>query len=299
MPTGGGKSLCFQIPAIAREGCGVVVSPLIALMQDQVETLRQSGVRAEFLNSTLDAQRAGEIEREFLAGNLDLLYVAPERLLTSRFLDLLARARVALFAIDEAHCVSQWGHDFRPEYRELTVLHRSFPGVPRIALTATADAPTRGEIVERLQLEDAKQFVASFDRPNIRYTVIEKAEGHRQTARFLAERRGEAGIVYRLSRKKVEDTAAFLAGHGYDALPYHAGMDAEVAFEEPGALHPRGRRDHGRHHRLRHGHRQARRALRRHLDLPKSMEGYYQETGRAGRDGLAPRLGSPMAWATS
>jgi ATP-dependent DNA helicase RecQ len=226
MPTGGGKSLCFQIPALARDGCAVVVPPLIALMQDQVDALKQAGVQAEFLNSTLDARSALAIERAFVCGELDLLYVAPERLLTPRFLELLGRAKLALFAIDEAHCVSQWGHDFRPEYRELTVLHGRFPGVPRIALTATADAPTRAEIVERLQLEGARQFVSSFDRPNIRYTITEKTDGHKQLLQFLDEHRGEAGIVYRLSRKKVEDTTAFLAGHGFDALPYHAGMSA-------------------------------------------------------------------------
>jgi ATP-dependent DNA helicase RecQ len=285
MPTGGGKSMCFQIPALAREGCGVVVSPLIALMQDQVDTLRELGVRAEMLNSSLDSATAARVEREFLDGALDLLYVAPERLLTPRFLDLLTRTRVALFAIDEAHCVSQWGHDFRPEYQELTVLHERFPSIPRIALTATADAPTRSEIVERLQLEGARQFVSSFDRPNIRYTIEEKQSSHPQLLQFLQEHRNEAGIVYRLSRKKVEDTADFLVQSGFDALPYHAGLDSATRtrnqdrfIREEGVIvvatiafgmgidKPNVR-------------------FVAHLDLPKSMEGYYQETGRAGRDG--------------
>jgi ATP-dependent DNA helicase RecQ len=289
MPTGGGKSLCYQVPALLRDGVGVVVSPLIALMQDQVEALRQVGVRAEFLNSTLDAETAARIERAMLAGELDLLYVAPERLLTSRFLSLLdalnSRAKIGLFAIDEAHCVSQWGHDFRREYRELTVLHERWPEVPRIALTATADPPTQREIAERLQLENARWFVSSFDRPNIRYTVVQKDNGKRQLLDFLRAHRDEAGIVYCLSRRKVEETAEFLAGHGFKALPYHAGLDAEVRATNQ------------------------RRFLREdsvvmvatiafgmgidkpdvrfvaHIDLPKSLEGYYQETGRAGRDG--------------
>ncbi|GAA3916282.1 DNA helicase RecQ [Luteimonas lutimaris] len=285
MPTGGGKSLCYQVPAILREGCGIVVSPLIALMQDQVEALRQLGVRAEFLNSTLDSDTAARVERELLAGELDLLYVAPERLLTPRFLSLLDRSKVALFAIDEAHCVSQWGHDFRREYRELTLLHERWPGIPRIALTATADPPTQREIAERLQLEGARRFVSSFDRPNIRYTVVQKDNGSRQLRDFLEAHRGEAGIVYCLSRKKVEKTAAALVELGFDALPYHAGLGAETRAENQ------------------------RRFLREegvvivatiafgmgidkpdvrfvaHLDLPKSIEGYYQETGRAGRDG--------------
>ncbi|MCD9098145.1 DNA helicase RecQ [Luteimonas fraxinea] len=285
MPTGGGKSMCFQVPALLREGVAIVVSPLIALMQDQVDALLQSGVRAAFLNSTLDGETAQRVERELLAGELDLLYVAPERLLTPRFLSLLDRAPLALFAIDEAHCVSQWGHDFRREYRELTILHERWPHVPRIALTATADPPTQREIAERLQLEDARRFVSSFDRPNIRYTVVQKENAKRQLLDFVQSHRGEAGIVYCLSRRKVEETAEYLAGQGIDAIPYHAGMDAELRAANQ------------------------RRFLRSdgvvvvatiafgmgidkpdvrfvaHTDLPKSIEGYYQETGRGGRDG--------------
>ena len=287
MPTGGGKSLCYQVPALLREGVGVVVSPLIALMQDQVEALRQVGVRAEFLNSTLDADTASRIERAMLAGELDLLYVAPERLLTSRFLSLLDRARIALFAIDEAHCVSQWGHDFRREYRELTVLHERWPDVPRIALTATADPPTQREIAERLQLDEARWFVSSFDRPNIRYNVVQKDNGKRQLLDFLRAHRDEAGIVYCLSRRKVDQTAETLAGLGFKALPYHAGLDAEVRatnqrrfLREDGVVMVAT---------IAFGMGIDKPDVRfvAHMDLPKSLEGYYQETGRAGRDGEA------------
>jgi ATP-dependent DNA helicase RecQ len=285
MPTGGGKSLCYQVPALLREGVGVVVSPLIALMQDQVEALRQVGVRAEFLNSTLDAETASRIERAMLAGELDLLYVAPERLLTSRFLSLLDRASIALFAIDEAHCVSQWGHDFRREYRELTVLHERWPDVPRIALTATADPPTQREIAERLQLDEARWFVSSFDRPNIRYNVVQKDNGKRQLLDFLRTHRDEAGIVYCLSRRKVDQTAETLAGLGFKALPYHAGLDAEVRatnqrrfLREDGIVMVAT---------IAFGMGIDKPDVRfvAHMDLPKSLEGYYQETGRAGRDG--------------
>ena len=285
MPTGGGKSLCYQVPALLREGVGVVVSPLIALMQDQVEALRQVGVRAEFLNSTLDAESASRIERAMLAGQLDLLYVAPERLLTSRFMSLLDRASIALFAIDEAHCVSQWGHDFRREYRELTVLHERWPDVPRIALTATADPPTQREIAERLQLEQAHRFVSSFDRPNIRYRVVQKDNGKRQLQEFLRAHRDEAGIVYCLSRRKVDQTAETLAGLGFKALPYHAGLDAEIRA----ANQRRFLREDGvvMVATIAFGMGIDKPDVRfvAHMDLPKSLEGYYQETGRAGRDG--------------
>jgi ATP-dependent DNA helicase RecQ len=285
MPTGGGKSLCFQIPALLREGTGIVVSPLIALMQDQVDALAQAGVRAACLNSSLDAESASRVERQLLAGELDLLYVAPERLLTGRFLDLLERSRIALFAIDEAHCVSQWGHDFRPEYRQLDILHARWPRVPRIALTATADAPTRREIVERLGLEDARQFVSSFDRPNLRYRVAQKSNAKRQLLEFLESHRGEAGIIYCLSRRKVEETAAALEQAGIAALPYHAGLDAATRLQNQ----RRFLREDGivMTATIAFGMGIDKPDVRfvAHLDLPKSIEGYYQETGRAGRDG--------------
>ncbi|MCW6028287.1 DNA helicase RecQ [Stenotrophomonas sp. SRS1] len=285
MPTGGGKSLCYQVPSLLRDGTGIVISPLIALMQDQVEALRQLGVRAEYLNSTLDGETAARVERELLAGELDMLYVAPERLLTGRFLSLLSRSRIALFAIDEAHCVSQWGHDFRPEYRQLTVLHERWPDVPRIALTATADPPTQREIAERLDLTNAQHFVSSFNRPNIRYTVVQKDNAKRQLLDFLKVHRQEAGIVYCMSRRKVEETAEFLCKEGMNALPYHAGLPAEVRA----ANQRRFLREDGivMCATIAFGMGIDKPDVRfvAHTDLPKSMEGYYQETGRAGRDG--------------
>ncbi|GIM85856.1 DNA helicase RecQ [Salinispora arenicola] len=287
MPTGGGKSLCYQIPALLRDGVAVVVSPLIALMQDQVDALTAVGVRAGFLNSTLDLDARRAVERAFVAGDLDLLYLAPEALGTRGVQQLLDQGNISLFAIDEAHCVSQWGHDFRPDYLTLSVLHERWPGVPRIALTATATSATRAEISTRLQLTSARHFVASFDRPNIQYRIVPKREPKRQLLALLRdEHPGDAGIIYCLSRATVEKTAEFLVDNGIAALPYHAGLDAAT--------------------RARHQQRFLREdglvmvatiafgmgidkpdvRFVAHLDLPKSVEGYYQETGRAGRDGL-------------
>jgi ATP-dependent DNA helicase RecQ len=288
MPTGGGKSLCYQVPALLRTGTAVVVSPLIALMQDQVAALTLLGVRAAFLNSTLNLDQVRDVERSLLDGSLDLLYVAPERLNTPRCLDLLTHVQPALFAIDEAHCVAQWGHDFRPEYLQLSVLHERFPDVPRIALTATADPATRAEIIERLALQDARVFVSSFDRPNIRYTIIDKDDARKQLLRFIrTEHPDDAGIVYCLSRKKVDETAAWLVAQGLRALPYHAGMDTQARAVNQA----RFQREEGIIvvATIAFGMGIDKPDVRfvAHLDLPRSIEGYYQETGRAGRDGNA------------
>ena len=286
MPTGGGKSLCYQLPALLRDGTALVVSPLIALMQDQVAALKQLGVRAAFLNSTLDGREANAVERALRGGDLDLLYVAPERLMMPRMLELIEESRIALFAIDEAHCVSQWGHDFRPEYLQLSVLHERFPDVPRIALTATADPQTRGVIIIRLKLDEARVFVSSFDRPNIRYTIVDKQDARAQLLRFIREdHAGEAGIVYCLSRKKVDETAVWLVAQGVRALPYPAGMDTPARA----AHQARFQREEGIVvvATIAFGMGIDKPDVRfvAHLDLPKSIEGYYQETGRAGRDG--------------
>ncbi len=287
MPTGGGKSLCYQIPALVREGTGVVVSPLIALMQDQVDALRGVGVRAGFLNSTQDIGARRLVEDAFVSGELDLLYVAPERLCTEPALRLLERGRISLFAIDEAHCVSQWGHDFRPDYLGLAVLRERFPGVPLVALTATATQATRAEIVSRLHLTQARQFVASFDRPNIQYRIAPKNEPRRQLLELLrTEHAGHSGIVYCLARASVDQTAEFLAGNGHVALPYHAGLDSRTRGENQA----RFLREDGviMVATIAFGMGIDKPDVRfvAHLDLPKSVEGYYQETGRAGRDGL-------------
>jgi ATP-dependent DNA helicase RecQ len=286
MPTGGGKSLCYQIPALALPGCGVVISPLIALMQDQVSALRQLGLRAAFLNSTLDAQTARDIEHKLLAGELDLLYIAPERLNQERTLALLQSTPIALFAIDEAHCVSQWGHDFRADYLRLGILHELFPNTPRIALTATADARTRTEIIARLHLDQARQFVAGFDRPNIRYRIALKHTARQQLLRFLKEEHPhDAGIIYCLSRKKTEQTAYWLQEQGFNALPYHAGLDSRTRAEHQS----RFLREEGVIvvATIAFGMGIDKPDVRfvAHLDMPKTVESYYQETGRAGRDG--------------
>ncbi|WP_424528935.1 DNA helicase RecQ [Sphaerisporangium viridialbum] len=287
MPTGGGKSLCYQIPALVREGVGVVVSPLIALMQDQVHALTALGVRAGFLNSTQDGDERRRVESAFLAGELDLLYLAPERLRVDSTLRLLDRGAISLFAIDEAHCVAQWGHDFRPDYLALSMLHERWPDVPRIALTATATEATHAEIAARLNLREARHFVASFDRPNIQYRIAPKSEPRRQLIKLLRdEHPGEAGIVYCLSRASVDKTAEFLVGNGIPALPYHAGLDARTRA----ANQARFLREDGivMVATIAFGMGIDKPDVRfvAHLDLPKSIEGYYQETGRAGRDGL-------------
>ncbi len=287
MPTGGGKSLCYQIPSLVREGTGIVVSPLIALMHDQVDALTTAGVRAGYLNSTQGYDDRAATERAYLAGELDLLYLAPERLLSPETLDLLGRGTPALFAIDEAHCVSQWGHDFRPEYLRLAVLHERWPAVPRLALTATATAATHAEIRARLELPDARDFVASFDRPNIQYRIAPKDNPRAQLLTLLRdEHPGDAGIVYCLTRASVDETAAWLAGQGVDALPYHAGLDRAVRARNQA----RFAREDGvvMVATIAFGMGIDKPDVRfvAHLDLPKSVEGYYQETGRAGRDGL-------------
>ncbi len=295
MPTGGGKSLCYQIPAIARQRAGlgitIVISPLIALMHDQVGALHEAGVSAAFLNSTLSGEEAYQVEQSLLRGDITLLYAAPERITTPRFLaqlnSLFERGQLSLFAIDEAHCVSQWGHDFRPEYRALSVLHERFPGVPRMALTATADDLTRADILERLQLQDARAFISSFDRPNIRYTIVEKRDSTTQLLRFIErEHAGEAGIVYCQSRKKVEDIAQTLVDSGVNALPYHAGLEGRVRQSNQ----DRFLREEGivMVATIAFGMGIDKPDVRfvAHLDMPKNIEGYYQETGRAGRDGL-------------
>ncbi|MGC4764086.1 DNA helicase RecQ [Micromonospora sp. DT46] len=287
MPTGGGKSLCYQIPALVRDGVAVVVSPLIALMQDQVDALTAVGVRAGFLNSTQDLDARRVVERAFVGGELDLLYLAPEALGTRGVQQLLDRGRIALFAIDEAHCVSQWGHDFRPDYLALSMLHERWPDVPRIALTATATSATRDEIATRLKLTDARHFVASFDRPNIQYRIVPKREPRKQLLSLLRdEHPGEAGIVYCLSRASVDKTAEFLTANGVAALPYHAGLDAATRARNQ----QRFLREDGlvMVATIAFGMGIDKPDVRfvAHLDLPKSVEGYYQETGRAGRDGL-------------
>ena len=286
MPTGGGKSLCYQIPALCREGVGVIVSPLIALMQDQVEALRQLGIRAMAINSSMDGQHIAQAKRAIRQGEIDMVYVAPERLLTPDFLELLDQSKLALFAIDEAHCVSQWGHDFRPHYTQLSLLAERFPNVPRLALTATADAPTRKDILERLHLTEGRVFVAGFDRPNIHYRIAPKENPKQQILQFIKTHAGESGIVYCLSRQNVEDTAEWLNKHGVKALAYHAGLDAairtkhqEIFLKEEAVVMVAT---------IAFGMGINKPDVRfvAHMSIPKNIEAYYQETGRAGRDGL-------------
>lgn len=287
MPTGGGKSLCYQIPALLRSGMGVVISPLIALMQDQVVALQQLGVKAQALHSAMDWQTQQHVEQQAMNGELQLLYVSPERLLSSRCLDMLKASQLSLIAIDEAHCVSQWGHDFRPEYLQLDCLQQLFPSVPRVALTATADGPTQQEMVKRLHLQEAEQFISSFDRPNIRYRILQKQQGKQQLLRFIqTQHQDNAGIVYCGSRKKVDELALWLSQQGVPALPYHAGMSSEhrnqnqARFLQEDGLVMVATIAFGM------GIDKPNVRFVAHVDLPKSIESYYQETGRAGRDGL-------------
>lgn len=287
MPTGGGKSLCYQIPSLCRKGVSVIVSPLIALMQDQVDALRQLGIRAAAINSNQSFEDVRKAKQQIRAGEIDLVYVAPERLLMPEFLDLLGQSDIALFAIDEAHCVSQWGHDFRPHYTELSILAERFPGVPRIALTATADAPTRRDIIERLGLQDGKSFIAGFDRPNIHYSIVPKTSGRQQILDFIrANHKGDSGIVYCLSRKSVEEMAQYLRDEGFDSLPYHAGLSPDVRARNQDRFLREDNIIMVATIAFGMGIDKPDVRFVAHLNIPKNIEAYYQETGRAGRDGL-------------